>query len=181
MKDVEFKIDLVDKTPVSHRYRQIHPKYQERVQEKLKLYKFNRMPFGYTGSGGFFRRSVENVLAGILYSQSLLYLDDVLVLGKSFADHCASLDMVLSRLYNSGISLKLKKCKFFTNETNYLGHMISDNGIKHNLPKNACYGAIEETNKYQIYPSIPWLDFLLPEVHSKLRNVCSFSNRSHKG
>ena len=36
MKDVEFKIDLMDKTPVSHRYRPIHPKYQERVQEKLK-------------------------------------------------------------------------------------------------------------------------------------------------
>ena len=37
MKDVEFKIDLMDKTPVSHRYRSIHPKYQERVQEKLKV------------------------------------------------------------------------------------------------------------------------------------------------
>ena len=63
----------------------------------VKLYKFNRMPFGYTGSGGFFQRSVENVLAGILYSRSLVYLDDVLVLGKSFADHCTSLGMVLSR------------------------------------------------------------------------------------
>ena len=31
-----------------------------------KLYKFNRMPFGYTGSGGFFQTSVENVLADIL-------------------------------------------------------------------------------------------------------------------
>ena len=32
MKDVEFKIDLIDKTPVSHRYRPIHPEYQERLQ-----------------------------------------------------------------------------------------------------------------------------------------------------
>ena len=109
-----------------------------------KLYKFNRMPFGYTGSGGFFQRSVENVLAGILYSRSLVYLDDVLVLGKSFADHCTSLDMVLSRLYDAGIRLKLKKCKFFTNETNYLGHIISDKGIKPNPEKTR---AIEQWKK----------------------------------
>ena len=239
MKDVEFEIDLIDKTPVSHRYRPIYPKYQERVQEKLKvlletgvisettgpwnspltvvekssgelrlcidyrslnkqcrrdakpiprieetlallqgntmfstvdmmsgyyqlplaedskmctafsagigkLYKFNRMPFGYTGSCGFFQHSVENVLADILYSRSLVYLDDVLVLGKSFADHCTSLDMVLSRLYDAGIRLKLKKCKFFTNETNYLGHIISDNGIKPNPEKTR---AIEQWKK----------------------------------
>ena len=37
MKYVEFKIDLIDKTLVSHRYRPIHPKYQERVQENLKV------------------------------------------------------------------------------------------------------------------------------------------------
>ena len=37
MKDVEFKIDLIDNTPATHRYRLIHPKYQERVQEKRKV------------------------------------------------------------------------------------------------------------------------------------------------
>ena len=37
MKDVEFKIYVIDMTPVSHRYRPIHPKYQERVQETLKV------------------------------------------------------------------------------------------------------------------------------------------------
>ena len=70
-----------------------------------KIFKFIRMPFGYTGSRGFFQRSVENVLVGIMNSRLLVYLDDVLVLGKSFSDHCTSLDMVLSRLYDADIRL----------------------------------------------------------------------------
>ena len=37
MKDVEFKMYLIDKTPVTRRYRPIHPKYQERVHENWKL------------------------------------------------------------------------------------------------------------------------------------------------
>ena len=109
-----------------------------------ELYKFNRMPFGYTGSDVFFQRSVKNVIAGIFYSRSLVYLDDVLDLGKSFADHCTYLDMVLSRLYDAGIRLKLKKFKFFTNETNYLDHIISDKGIKPNSEKTR---AIEQLKK----------------------------------
>ena len=52
--------------------------------------------------------------------------------------------MVLSRLYDAGIRLKLKKCKFFTNETNYLGHIISDKGIKPNPEK---MHAIEQWKK----------------------------------
>ena len=94
-----------------------------------KLYQWERMPFGHTGAGSFFQRCIENVLSGLLYTNCLCYLDDVLIIGKSFSDHCKSLDLVLTSLFEAGLKLKPSKCFMFQDKIKYLGHMVSDKGI----------------------------------------------------
>jgi hypothetical protein len=48
-------------------------------------------------------------------------------------DHIRTLDEVLGRLSKAGLKLKPSKCDFFKNEVLYLGHVISDKGVKPNL------------------------------------------------
>ncbi|MDT9150835.1 reverse transcriptase domain-containing protein, partial [Escherichia coli] len=56
------------------------------------------------------------------------YLDDILVWGKTQAEHDASLVEVLTCIANSGMKLN-DKCLFSAKELDFLGHRISAEGI----------------------------------------------------
>jgi Reverse transcriptase (RNA-dependent DNA polymerase) len=51
-------------------------------------------------------------------------LDDIIVFSKTPAEHMARLEAVLHRLYRAGLTLNLKKCHFFKETVDYLGHVI---------------------------------------------------------
>ena len=59
----------------------------------------------------------------------LVYLDDIIVLGKSFENMMQNLETVFNRLASSGLKLKAKKCNLFAQEVEYLGHIISEDGV----------------------------------------------------
>lgn len=44
----------------------------------------------------------------------LVYLDDIVVLGKTFSDHLANLELVLARLQKANLKLARKKCSVCT-------------------------------------------------------------------
>ena len=71
---------------------------------------------------------MEKLLQGINHVS--IYLDDILVTGISVADHLNILDQVLTRLEVAGLRLKQSKCKFMLKSVDYLGHRISDKGLK---------------------------------------------------
>ena len=88
------------------------------------LYWFLRMPFGLRNAPATFQRFVDITLSGLTWKTCLVYLDDIIVFSKTPAEHMAHLDAVLHRLYRAGLTLNLKKCHFFKNTVDYLGHVI---------------------------------------------------------
>ena len=72
---------------------------------------------------------MELVLRGLHWSNCLVYLDDVIVVGKSFSDHMANLEQVLSRFRDANLKLKPSKCHFLHTQVRFLGHMVSKDGI----------------------------------------------------
>ena len=60
----------------------------------------------------------------------LVYLDDVVIFGKSFDEHCEHLDEVLKTLDANKLKCKPEKCCFGYKEIKFLGHSISVEGIK---------------------------------------------------
>ncbi|KAL2098414.1 hypothetical protein ACEWY4_007621 [Coilia grayii] len=93
------------------------------------LFEFNRMPFGLCNAPSTFQRLMERIFGDERFSSLLLYLDDIVVFSTSFESHLKRLDLVFQRLQQHNLKLKLAKCNFFQSKVNYLGHVISAEGV----------------------------------------------------
>ena len=93
------------------------------------LYQFNVMPFGLCNAPATFQRLMDTVLAGLQWDRCLVYLDDIIVVGKNFEEHLTALHLVLERLEQSGLKLKPTKCHLCQSEVQYLGHVVSAQGV----------------------------------------------------
>jgi hypothetical protein len=71
---------------------------------------------------------MDNLLQGL--DHVTVYIDDILVTGKTEEKHLRTLDEVLARLENAGVRLKREKCMFMADDVIYLGHRISKEGIR---------------------------------------------------
>jgi hypothetical protein len=54
------------------------------------------MPFGLCNAASTFERIIEKTLAGLQWQIAVLYLDDIVVFGKSFEDHLCNLRKVFA-------------------------------------------------------------------------------------
>ena len=93
------------------------------------LFEFTVMPFGLCNSGATFERLMETVLSGLHWDICLVYIDDVIVIGKTFEEALDNLCTVFDRLKAAGLKLKSKKCQLFKREVLFLGYLITDKGI----------------------------------------------------
>jgi hypothetical protein len=73
------------------------------------LYEFSVMPFGLCNAPVTFERLMETVLRGLQFETCLIYLDDVIVFGKTFEDIVENLSRVFDRLEMARLKLKPKK------------------------------------------------------------------------
>ena len=93
------------------------------------LFQFRKMPFGLSCAPATFQRLMETVMAGLQWEICLIYLDDVIVVGKTFEDMIVNLSKVFDRIVEAGLKLKPKKCALFSRRVLYLGHVITEDGI----------------------------------------------------
>jgi len=87
------------------------------------------MPFGLCNAPATFQRFMSKVLKVLVNDKCMVYLDDILVMGRSFAKHLQNLQEVFERLREANLRLKPKKCHFAKNEVRYLGYVVSESGI----------------------------------------------------
>jgi Reverse transcriptase (RNA-dependent DNA polymerase) len=88
------------------------------------IYRFLRLPFGLRNAPATFQRAIDIILSGIKWKTCLVYLGDFIVFSGSRSAHLAHVAEVLTLLGNAGLSLKLKKCHFFSETVDYLGLVI---------------------------------------------------------
>lgn len=93
------------------------------------FYEFVRMPQGLSGAPATFQRLMERTMGDMNFIEVLVYLDDVIVFGKTLEEHEERLEKVLQRLKEEGLKLSLEKCQFYQNSVNYLGHVVSAEGV----------------------------------------------------
>ena len=93
------------------------------------LYLWKVMPFGLCNAPATFERLMETVLRGLQWETCLVYLDDVVIFGRSEEELLARMDDVFTRLTRAGLKLKPRKCRLFARQCDYLGHVISGDGV----------------------------------------------------
>ena len=91
-------------------------------------YEFNVMPFGLTNAPATFQRVMNTLFSDLSYV--FVYLDDVIVFSKSKSDHRRHLTEVFTRLRNARFTINKEKCALFKDSIQYLGMMISADGIR---------------------------------------------------
>ena len=94
------------------------------------LYEWNVMPFGLTNAPGTFERLVTLILKGLQFPICLCYLDDNMVFASSFQEHLTRLEKVFKRLQSACLKLKPRKYNLLQKETKYLGHVVTEGGVK---------------------------------------------------
>lgn len=98
------------------------------------LWRYKRLNFGISSASEVFQNVVENVIEGI--DGSFNMSDDIFVFGKgktdeeAYAEHDKSLDQVLKRLDENGLTANLAKCEFRKPKMEFYGMMFSKNGIE---------------------------------------------------
>ena len=110
----------------------IQESHRERstMRTPLGAYQWKVMPFGLTNAPAVFARTMQQVFHDMIGKFVLVYLDDILIFSKTPEEHEKHLDMVLKRLEEHKFYAQLHKCHFALPEVEFLGHMVSKEGIR---------------------------------------------------
>lgn len=99
------------------------------------VYKANRLMFGVTVAPAVWQQRITMILQGL--NGVKVFYDDIIVEGKNMEEHAERLREVLRRLAENNLRVNWKKCKFFQDTVEYLGHKISSAGISRCPDKTA--------------------------------------------
>jgi hypothetical protein len=109
----------------------LHPDDKEKTAFSTGqgLWQFTVMPFGLCNALATFERLMETVLRGLTYDSCHVYLDDVIVIGRTFQEHLFNLRKVFQLFREARLKLNPEKCQLLQKEVRYLGHIVSPEGI----------------------------------------------------
>ena len=119
------KIDLADA------YNQIKLALESQQRLALSTHKRvllqKRLPFGIKSAPGYFQQIMDQLTMDL--PDVATYLDDILVSRIVAEDHLSNLWRLLQRLQDKGLHCRLEKCHFAQPYVEYLGHLLSQQGI----------------------------------------------------
>ena len=93
-------------------------------------WQFKRLSFGLRNAPAAFQRGIQGVLSSFPSNKVIAYIDDILIMSKTFEEHVELVSKVLETLMTYGFKIKLSKCEWFKSEVEFLGHLISLSGIR---------------------------------------------------
>ena len=97
-------------------------------------YEYQKLPMGLCNSPDFFQEKMSDLMTGLEFVRT--YLDDVAVLSSgTWTDHVQKVDRCLQRLKDAGLKINAAKSFFGLGEFEYLGYMLTREGVKPVLKK----------------------------------------------
>lgn len=98
-------------------------------------YQWKRMPFGLHGAPMSFQRTMNTLIAGIEGLEAQVYMDDVGIASYTWKEHTVALRRFFTLVIKSGMKLKSEKCLLGASKMIFLGHEVSEQGIKQDPEK----------------------------------------------
>jgi len=157
------------------------------INTHLGLFQYTRLPFGISTAPASWQKAMAQVLQGI--PGVVYFIDDILVTGTTRVEHEANLRAVLDRIREYGLRLKQSKCLFFQKELEFLGHVISKDGVR---PTQSRVKSIQDTpapqNRQEMQSFLgmitynakfmPHLSHILHPLHHLLRKNATWQWRT---
>ena len=117
------------------------------------LFQFSRMPFGLQGAPATFQRMIDKIL-NQMGDFASAYIDDVIVYSRTWQEHLNHMKAVLSKIQQSGLTLKRKKCRFAMLECVYVGHLVGSGRVcPEDIKVEAIRNFEQPTTKTRYIPS----------------------------
>ncbi|OMO49727.1 reverse transcriptase [Corchorus capsularis] len=114
------------------------PLVEELLDELHGHFEFLVMPFGLTNAPATFQGLMNTVFQPYLCKFVLVFFDDILVYSKDWKSHIQYLTAVFELLRANQLFVKLTKCEFAARKVEYLGHVITRDGVAMDDSKVQC-------------------------------------------
>lgn len=92
-------------------------------------FEFSVLAFGLTGGPATFQFVMNTDLSPVLRHRAVVFFDDILIFSKTYAEHIAHLRQVLQLLADHQWRVKGSKCTFAQRSVQYLGYVVSEDGV----------------------------------------------------
>jgi hypothetical protein len=109
----------------------VHPRdtYKTAFRTHDGHFEFLVMPFGLTNAPSTFQATMNQLFSQFLRRFVIVFFDDILIYSASLDDHLQHLELVLNCLLANSFYVKLSKCLFCQESVEYLGHIVSSQGV----------------------------------------------------
>ena len=104
--------------------------YKTAFRTRYGHFEFTVLPFGLTNAPATFMRLMNDILRPYLDKFVLAFLDDVLIYSRTPEEHVLHVRQVLEALRQNKLYAKPSKCEFFKESVEFLGHIVSADGIR---------------------------------------------------
>jgi hypothetical protein len=93
-------------------------------------YEFLVMSFGICNAPSTFQTIMNKLLKPYLRKFVFVFFEDILIYSRTWDSHLPHVDKALHLLQENQLFVKNTKCSFGTNKVEYLGHIVSRDGVK---------------------------------------------------
>ena len=144
-------------------------------------YRFLKGFYGHADIPTIFQEKIDRTLG----HQTQVCLDDIIIVTRGTKEeHTRKLHSVLTKLENEGYRASKEKSKFYQKETIWLGHTISQDGIRPNKEKTDAIGILEPpTNTKTLKSFLGAIQFFarfIPNLTEKTDNMRQLSKKGTK-
>jgi len=133
-----------------------------------KLYEFLVMPFGMKNSSATFVALMNQVLGDFIGKFCFVYIDDIIIFSNTLEEHFQHIEQIFKKFQETNLSISTEKSEFCKREVEFLGHIITKDGMQKASREGTSNSRISNTKRQGLSTKISGNLRLVPIIHSKL-------------
>lgn len=124
---------------------------------KYGLFEYAVMPMGLINAPATFQSMMNHIFRDLIDAGLLVYLDDLLIYADTIEEHDRLVTEVLKRLTEHNLAVAPQKCKWAVQEVEFLGYIISAEGISMSEGQSPMYQGMGSSSYAPRVPTIRWI------------------------